>query len=73
MDRASQVYMKQLHNSVFDAEGNVMLCGRQSCAKLIQALQPYSSESLGDATTGIMNIENVKKAYAAVTQQSKEV
>jgi len=67
MDRANQVYMKQLYDSVFDADGNVKLCGRQACAKLIQALQPYSSENLGDATTGIMNVENVKKAYAAVT------
>jgi hypothetical protein len=67
MDRAKQVYVKQLYDSVFDAEGNVMLCGRQACAKLIQALQPYSSENLGDVTTGIMNVENIKKAYAAVT------
>lgn len=59
--------LTELYDKVFDAEGNVRLCGRQSCAKLIQALQPYSSENLGDATTGIMNVENVKKAYAAVT------
>lgn len=59
--------LTELYDKVFDAEGNVKLCGRQSCAKLIQALQPYSSENLGDATTGMMNVENVKKAYAAAT------
>jgi hypothetical protein len=64
--------LTKLYDEVFDAEGNVMLCGRQACAKLIQALQLYSSESLGDATTGIMNVENIKRTYAEV-QQSKEV
>ena len=57
----------KLYDKVFDTDGNVKLCGRQACAKLIQALQPYSSENLGDATTGMMNVENIKKAYAAVT------
>lgn len=59
--------LTKLYDKVFDADGNVKLCGRQACAKLIQALQPYSSENLGDATTGIMNVENIKKAYAAAT------
>lgn len=59
--------LTELYDKVFDADCNVKLCGRQACAKLIQALQPYSSENLGDAATGIMNVENIKKAYAAVT------
>ena len=50
------------YDEVFDKDGNVKLCGRYKCAKLI-----YTSDQLepevkhGDTNKGFMNIESIKK------------
>ena len=54
--------IKELYDEVFDSNGNVKLCGREKCKKLIDACKnAYKGVDFGDSETGYMNIDNIKK------------
>lgn len=54
--------IKELYNKVFDENGHVTLCGRDTCKKLMIALNEiYETVDFGDLETGFLNVENVKK------------
>lgn len=58
-----------LYNQVFTEEGEVKICGREKCKKLIRfCVKEYAKNhtdviDFGDEKTGFMNIENIKKFY----------
>ena len=57
--------LKDAYETVFDSEGNIKACGRQACINLMRILQYKTGGMiLGDMTTGIMDVEAVKEAYA---------
>lgn len=59
--------IKSLYDKVFDADGNVMLCGRECCKNLIFACDKeyqrrYGEEvDFGSIRSGFMNIANIKQ------------
>lgn len=55
--------LTRLYNAVFDENGNVKACGRQSCIRLIKYMQNYTVDNLGDQTTGFMNVDAIKSNY----------
>ena len=57
--------IKELYNEVFDEQGNIKLCGRDTCKKLMRALNEiYEDVNFGDLDAGFLNIETVQK-YAS--------
>lgn len=55
----------ELYNKVFDSDGSVRLCGRETCKKLIEACSnAYPNVNFGDLESGCMNIDNIKKYIA---------
>ena len=55
--------LTRLYNEVFDENGNVKACGRQSCISLIKYMQNYTADNLGDQITGFMNVDAIKSNY----------
>lgn len=54
--------LKVLLNAVFDEDGAIRPCGRETCKKLISvASEKYPNVDFGSADTGIMNIEAMDK------------
>ena len=54
--------IKELYNEVFDEQGNIKLCGRDTCKKLMRALNEiYEDVNFGDLDAGFLNIETVQK------------
>ena len=52
----------ELYNKVFDSDGSVRLCGRETCKKLIEACSnAYPNVNFGDLESGCMYIDNIKK------------
>ena len=50
------------YNTVFDNEGNIRLCGREACKDLIIELsKKYPGVYFGNISTGMLNVEEVKK------------
>lgn len=50
------------YNEVFNAEGNITACGRETCRKLMNYAQILDIDTdYGDMSTGRMNIDNIKK------------
>lgn len=66
-------FIKKAYDDVFDATGCVRVCGRQTCSKLITALQPYSKESLGDPSTGIMRVAEIQRTFKKVCNSAEKV
>lgn len=64
--------LKHQYNMVFDANGDVKLCGRDACCALIALLSAMypSDDSLyfGNVQTGHMNVDNIKLIYASIIQ-----
>lgn len=54
--------LKVLLNAVFEEDGAVRPCGRETCKKLISvASEKYPNVDFGNPNTGIMNIEVMNK------------
>lgn len=62
----------QLYDAVFDAHGNIKVCGRQTCQELIIACQQASQEprDFGNATTGMMNVNNIKEFIGSIRMRA---
>lgn len=66
-------FIRYAYGEVFDEAGCVKVCGRQACSKLITALQPYSTESLGDPSTGIMCVAEIQRTFKKVCSGAEKV
>ena len=58
----------QLYNEVFDAQGNIKVCGRKTCQELIIACQQACQEErdFGNAMTGMMNVKEIKEFIGSI-------
>ena len=63
MDKQVQNELKEAYLAVFDENGYVKQCGREACIRLINLVEPYSSEEVGREDTGMINVEVMKKVY----------
>ena len=55
---------KNLYNTVFDSNGNIKACGRESCIDLIIVSgQIDGTVYYGNSDTGVMNVANISKLY----------
>lgn len=56
--------IKELYSAVFDEHGEIKLCGREACKRLISAcLERNPNGDFGDINTGMMNVANIKEFY----------
>ena len=67
----NKVVIKKLYDGVFDLQGRVRVCGRDACRRLIEAISSESSLNVGDADTGMMNIDVLKSEYDRIISLSK--
>lgn len=53
------------YNKVFDANGNVVACGRNMCSKLINIAKCIGDKNVnyGNVDTGYMNIASIKELH----------
>lgn len=61
--------LKDLYCAVFDEKGEIKLCGRDACKRLIIEMKKYTSIDVGDEDSGFMNVENMKKEYKKITKE----
>ena len=53
-----------LYDLAFDKEGNIQACGRDVCKELIALSNQIEKDvKHGDETTGMMDVENIKKLH----------
>ena len=58
---------KILYQEVFDEEGNVKACGRSVCQELILLANQIEKDiSHGNANTGMMDIDAIKKLHSNI-------
>lgn len=55
--------LKELYNRVFSENGDVKLCGRDACKALIKYISSLSNVYVGNADTGFMDVDAIKKEY----------
>lgn len=67
----NKAVIKKLYDDVFDSEGNIRACGRDACKCLIEAISSESSLNVGNADTGMMNIDVLKSEYDRIISLSK--
>lgn len=61
--------IQELYNTVFDNNGKVQLCGRETCKKLIRTMQEvFPQVDFGEEETGCMKIENIQNYFNALKQ-----
>lgn len=59
---AIKAITRKSYKDVFDENGNIKLCGREACKKLIRLMQcRFPDVDFGNAETGFMNTDNIKK------------
>ena len=58
--------IKRLYDAVFDSNGDVRACRRDACKHLIEAINSKSDLIVGNAETGMMNIDALKSEYARI-------
>lgn len=59
--------LNDLYDLVFDGNGSVRACGREACMALIERMSSdFKGVDFGDASTGRMNIQNIKDYYLGV-------
>lgn len=63
--------IKRLYNAVFDSNGDVRACGRDACKRLIEAINSKSDLNVGNAETGVMNVDVLKSEYNRLMSLSK--
>lgn len=61
----------EMYKEVFDTEGNVKNCGRVVCQQLITLANSLGKKlgeplDFGNAKTGFVNVENMRKLYMRV-------
>jgi hypothetical protein len=57
--------MFEKYEKVFDENGNIKACGRDACKDLIrECTNKWPDIDFGNADTGMMNVENIKKMFA---------
>lgn len=61
--------LKEYYNAVFDENGDIKLCGRDACKKLIVEMKGYTSVDVGDEDSGFMNVDNMKKEYKRLVEE----
>jgi len=61
--------LKDLYCSVFDENGEIKLCGREACKRLIVEMKCYTSVDVGDEDSGFMNVDNMKKEYKRLVEE----
>ncbi len=70
--------LQELMNQVFDENGCIKLCGRQTCIKLIELSTEfdkathakdadYAPINFGNTHTGYMNVENLLKLRSEIS------
>ena len=52
--------------AVFDKDRQIKACGRDACIHLINLMKNYSSENVGDESTGRINIETMKAEFSRI-------
>lgn len=58
---------KRLYNEVFDKDGNIKACGRDTCKKLIDTANKIDNKTeYGNSKTGFMNTDNLKVLYSEI-------
>ena len=58
-----------LYDLAFDKEGNIQACVRDVCKELITlSNQIENGVKHGDETTGMMDVENIKKLHQDITK-----
>ena len=55
--------LSEKYNAVFDADGNIKVCGREKCKELMFALQNATGVLTGDLDSGRLNIPLTKETY----------
>lgn len=55
--------LQELFDNVFDEHQCVRACGRQACIDLIEYMEIYTSLNVGNAHTGIMNVDTLVSEY----------
>lgn len=55
--------LQELFDNVFDEHQCVRACGRQACIDLIEYMGIYTSLNVGNAHTGIMNVDTLVSEY----------
>lgn len=55
--------LQELFDNVFDEHQCVRACGRQACIDLIEYMGIYTSLNVGNAHTGIMNVDTLVFEY----------
>ena len=68
MRNISKSDLISLYNSVFDVDGNVKVCGREKCIKLIKVISSLSSKQVGDEETGMMFVDLLKSEYQKIME-----
>jgi len=55
--------LKAAYNAVFDEAGQIRACGRAACIHLINVMKGFSSENVGDESTGFIEIARLQSEY----------
>lgn len=63
MPEKEEKELRNAFNKVFDANEDVMNCGREACTRLMLIIKNYSTVDIGNIETGVMNVEAVKTVY----------
>ena len=54
----------QLYKEVFDVDGNIKACGRDTCKKLIEAANIIDNRvNYGSVNSGFMNVDELHALY----------
>lgn len=68
MNEGDYMSFLEKYSEVFDSEGQVKLCGRQTCKELIiEAQKLDKSTDFGSTKDGFMNVKNIKSLYKIMT------
>lgn len=61
--------IKELYDQVFDKDGNITLCGRETCKKLMSALNEiFKTVKFGDMESGFLYVDIVKEYVDRLTK-----
>lgn len=55
---------KEVYEAVFDADGNIKACGRESCKRLIIYIRDRFHTTVGNVSTGfITDVDTIRNLY----------
>ena len=58
--------LNEAYNAVFDGKGQIKNCERDACIRLIDLMKEYTSKNVGNADTGILDVDAVKSEYCRI-------